>query len=145
MRNGERIAKVPFPLTNTSTKLSGLSVNTDYVIQLLLHTSAGLFASQTVSVKTHTIDDVSGIRVCIGNIPDKELAAATQKVIEDLGAQCTEGVQIDTTHLLCTQPPSTKDDGLKKAYETALSLSLPIVQPHWLFACQSEKRYVQYH
>ena len=41
-RNGQRLASIPSPTTNTSTKLSGLDVNTEYTFQLILRTTAGL-------------------------------------------------------------------------------------------------------
>lgn len=143
IRNGERIAQVPFPKTSTTTKLSGLSMDTEYTLELIMYTSAGTYASEEVTVRTHTIDDLHGIHVCLGPIAEARLAEATKKVIEAIGASWTTQVQIDTTHLLCTQPPSSSDEEQKKAYEKALNLSLPIVQPHWLFACQEQKRYVR--
>lgn len=144
VRNGQRIAKIPRPLSTTSTKLSGLSMDTDYTIQLVLYTSAGVFPSDELRTRTHTINDMSGIHACLGGINDPRLRAATKGVIDALGAKCSDQIQLDTTHLITThEPPRDGPDAQElKVYEKALQLSIPIVQPHWLFACQDEQRYV---
>ncbi len=60
-RNGQRLTSIPNPLTNTSTKLSGLDLDTEYDFHLVLTTSAGTFNSEHVKVRTHKITDTSGI------------------------------------------------------------------------------------
>ena len=144
VRNGQRIAKVPRPLNTTSTKLSGLSMDTDYTIQLVLYTSAGTFVSDELQARTHTIADTSGIHVCLGSFNDPRLLEATKQVIESLGAKWSDHIQIDTTHLVATGEPSgvSHESNEFKSYTKAHQLSIPIVQPHWLFACADEKRYV---
>lgn len=144
VRNGQRIAKVPRPLNTTSTKLSGLSMDTEYTIQLVLYTSAGTFASDELQTKTHTLEDTSGIHVCLGSMNDPRLRTATVAVVESLGAQWTDQIQVDTTHLVTTHEPpkNAPETNETKMYDKALQLSIPIVQPHWLFACQDAKRYV---
>lgn len=143
LRNGERIAKVPQPLTTTSTKLSGLSINTDYAIQLVMYTTAGTYVSDEVCTKTRTLDDMSGVHVCMGSIPEPRLADATKALVEGMGAHWSSKIELETTHLLCTKLPDASDEEQQKIYEKAQLLSLPIVQPHWLFACHDAKRYVR--
>lgn len=142
MRNGERIARVPQPLVTTSTKLSGLSIDTEYAIQLMMHTTAGSYVSNEVRTRTCTLDDMSGVHVCIGSIPDASLDVATKTIIEAMGAHWSNKMELETTHLVCMTPPSASDESQQKMYEKAQLLSLPIVQPHWLFACRDAQRYV---
>ncbi|KAI3618515.1 hypothetical protein CBS9595_002878 [Malassezia furfur] len=143
VRNGQRIAKVPRPLHTTSTKLSGLAMDTDYTIQLVLYTSAGTFASDELRTHTHTIQDTSGIHVCFGAIDDARLRAAAEDVLAGLGGQWSEQIQVDTTHLITTHAPrGPADTPDARVYAKAQQLSIPIVQPHWLFACADEHRYV---
>jgi hypothetical protein len=63
-RNGQRLAAIPNPTTNTSTKLSGLDLDSAYTFHLVLKTSAGSYTSNLVKTRTHTIANTSGIRVC---------------------------------------------------------------------------------
>ncbi|WFC96957.1 Chitin synthase, class 5 [Malassezia brasiliensis] len=143
VRNGQRIAKVPRPLHTTSTKLSGLAMDTDYTIQLVLYTSAGTFASDELRTRTHTIQDTSGIHVCFGAIDDARLRAAAEDVLAGLGGQWSEQIQVDTTHLVTTHAPRGQADTPDaRVYAKAQQLSIPIVQPHWLFACADEHRMV---
>lgn len=143
VRNGQRIAKVPRPLHTTSTKLSGLAMDSDYTIQLVLYTSAGTFASDELRTHTHTIEDTSGIHVCFGAIDDARLRAAAEDVLTTLGGQWSEQIQVDTTHLVTTHAPRSTDTHDARMYAKAQQLSIPIVQPHWLFACADEHRYVE--
>ncbi|CAK5272530.1 unnamed protein product [Mycena citricolor] len=84
-RNGQRLAPIPNPTTNTSSKFSGLELDTEYTFQLTLRTTAGRFPSELLHVHTHTRTETSG---------------------------------------------------------RAVQLSMPIVQSHWIFAHQSERRSV---
>ena len=145
LRDGQRIAKIPHPLTNLSTKLSGLSMETDYKIQLVMYTSSGTFVSDEVHAKTHSIRDLSGINACLGTIPDARLLEATKEVLEAVGAHYTTKITIDTTHLLCASVPTPENEEQARIYSKAEQLTLPIVQPHWVFACQEAGRYVPRH
>lgn len=66
-----------------------------------------------------------------------------------MGARSTPTVQLDTTHFVCTTPSPAVEgsagrgglgSGATKEYERAIALSLPIVQPSWVFACAGEKK-----
>lgn len=145
-RNGQRLAPIPNPLHNTSTKLSGLDVDAEYSFHLLLRTTAGTFASPVVKARTHTVQDTSGIAVCFGHIEDPEMEAAAKDALKLMGCQkWTEKIQIETTHFVCTDPRSRSDgvEGQPGAmYNKASQLSIPIVQPHWVFACYTQRRMV---
>lgn len=142
VRNGQQIGKIPSPRTSRSTKLSGLDMDTEYAILLILHTSAGSFTSNELHVRTHTLDNMSGVFVCLGTIPDQRLYDATIQVVESLGAQWSTQIQLETTHLLCSMLPDPTNTEQMKLFEKAEQLALPIIQPHWLFACESKKRMV---
>ena len=142
VRNGQQIGKIPNPRTSRSTKLSGLEMDTEYAIQLILHTSAGSFTSNELHVRTHTLDNMSGVFVCLGTIPDQRLYDATIQVVESLGARWSTQIQLETTHLLCSMLPDPSNAEQMRLYEKAEQLTLPIIQPHWLFACESKKRMV---
>jgi chitin biosynthesis protein CHS5 len=153
-RNGQRLAAIPSPLTNTSTKLSGLEINLDYTFQLVLRTTAGTFPSNLMRVRTHTMSDTSGISVCFGNVEggdgDGEVLLENCKMaLREMRAKWSDKIQIDTTHFVCTTPAATPEGvqpvvGLASApgpeYQRALQLSIPVVQPQWILACHAEKK-----
>ncbi|KAF8978799.1 hypothetical protein BDQ17DRAFT_1417001 [Cyathus striatus] len=150
-RNNTRLAAIPSPLTNTSTKLSGLELNTDYTFQLILRTSAGTFPSNILRVRTHTMQDTSGIAVCFGTVSDEVLLENCKLALREMGARWSDKIQIDTTHFVCTTPAATPPGASAVGnlggspgveYQRALQLSIPVVQPHWVLACHSEKRMV---
>ncbi|KAI5993436.1 hypothetical protein EDD15DRAFT_2264579 [Pisolithus albus] len=151
-KNSQRVAAIPTPLTNTSTKLSGLSLDTPYTFQLVLRTSAGTFHSNIVNVRTHTIADTSGISVCFGTVADPVLLEDAKSALREMKAKWSDKIQIDTTHFVCTTPAMTpsgaKASGGNVAggpgveYQKALQLSIPVVQPQWILACLTEKKMV---
>ncbi|KAF8165887.1 hypothetical protein B0H34DRAFT_254693 [Crassisporium funariophilum] len=150
-RNGERLSAVPSPMTNTSTKHSGMEINTEYSFQLVLRTTAGTFPSNVLRVRTHTMSDTSGISVCFGNVQDSVLLENAKLALREMGAKWSDKIQIDTSHFVCTTPAATPSGaGVAGnasgapgvAYQRALQLSIPVVQPHWILACHSEKRMV---
>ncbi|KAG8890478.1 Chitin synthase, class 5 [Tulasnella sp. 332] len=150
-RNQQRLAPIPFPLQNTSTKLSGLEQDTAYIFQLVLRTTAGVFPSNIIKLKTHTMADTSGISVCFGNVQDKALLEDAKLALEDMKAKWSDRVQIDTTHFVCTTPASTPQGasatgGTSGApgveYQKALQASIPIVQPQWILGCLQARKMV---
>ncbi|PPQ80759.1 hypothetical protein CVT24_011300 [Panaeolus cyanescens] len=150
-RNEERLSSVPSPLTNTTTKHSGMAIDTEYRFQLILRTTAGTFPSNVLRVRTHTMQDTSGIRVCFGNVQDKMLLENAKEALHVMGAKWTDNIQIDTSHFVCTTPaaipvgsniPASASQAPGVMYQRALQLSIPVVQPTWILACHAEKRMV---
>ncbi|KAG9017663.1 Chitin synthase, class 5 [Tulasnella sp. 427] len=148
-RNGERLAVIPNPLQNTSTKLSGLEMNTQYTFQLILRTTAGTHPSNIIKLTTHTMTDTSGISVCFGTVDDPVLLENAKLALNEMKARWSDRVQIDTTHFVCTTPASTpmgasvtggvvQQPGVE--YQKALQASIPIVMPHWVLACHQGKK-----
>ncbi|KAF9266078.1 hypothetical protein L218DRAFT_971508 [Marasmius fiardii PR-910] len=150
-RNGQRLASIPSPMTNTSTKLSGLDINSEYTFQLILRTTAGTYPSNLIRVRTHTMTDTSGISVCFGNVQDEVLLENATMALGEMGAKWSDKIQIDTTHFICTTPAATPNGAQASGnvgnapgveYQRALQLSIPVATPHWILACHSEKRMV---
>ncbi|CAK5272037.1 unnamed protein product, partial [Mycena citricolor] len=142
-RNGQRLAPIPNPATNTSSKISGLELDAEYTFQLILRTTAGTFPSELLRVHTHTMTDTSGVRVCFGTVDDAGLVEQAKEALERIDARWSEKIEIDTTHFVCTTPNTHTPTGVPEVeYQRAVQLSIPIVQPHWIFACHSERRLV---
>ncbi|KAJ7069327.1 hypothetical protein C8F01DRAFT_946319, partial [Mycena amicta] len=146
-RNGQRLAPIPTPLTNTSTKLSGLELNTEYTFQLVMRTTAGTFPSNIVRVRTHTMSDTSGISVCFGTMQDEVTLESAKMALREMKGKWSDKVQIDTTHFVCTspyRPSSTGNSPIAPGveYQRAEQLSIPIVQPQWVFACHTARKLV---
>ncbi|TIA90214.1 hypothetical protein E3P99_01717 [Wallemia hederae] len=140
IRNGQRLCAINNPDTKSNNvyKMSGLDLNTEYSIQLIMRTTAGVYPSQVLKVKTHSIDNTTGIRVAIGAITDEKLLESAKSAIDEMGAQYDDKVTTDTTHFVCSKPgPYNLPE-----YQKAVQLSIPIVQPQWLLACHTEKRMV---
>lgn len=144
------MAAIPSPLNNTSTKVSGLQLETEYTFQLVLRTTAGVYPSNVLRVRTHNMNDTSGISVCFGTIEDDVLMENAKMAVREMGAKWSDKIQIDTTHFVCTTPaaiPSaaaqangTIVTGPGVEYQKALQLSIPVVQPQWVLACHAEKK-----
>ncbi|PLW49963.1 hypothetical protein PCASD_01249 [Puccinia coronata f. sp. avenae] len=150
-KNGQRLGTLPNPLNNTSTKLSGLDLDSEYTFHLAMKTTGGSFNSQQVKVKTHSLNDTSGINVCFGVILPQELKEQAKQAIEQLNGRWSDKIEIDTTHFVCTMPYQAQHGPNKSTqpntfpsleYQRALQLSIPVVQPSWLQACLHERKMV---
>ncbi|GAC93995.1 hypothetical protein PHSY_001564 [Pseudozyma hubeiensis SY62] len=146
-RNNQRLAPIPNPLHNTSTKLSGLDLNAEYTFHLVLKTTAGTFSSPVIKTRTHTINDTSGISVCFGHVHDAEMLEAAKKALGNMKAKWHDRIQIDTTHYVCTDARNPGDVNAPQGsqgqgYGKAMQLSIPAVLPHWIFACHDQKKMV---
>lgn len=118
----------------TSTKISGLAVDTEYTFMLILRTSAGTYTSEKLTVKTHKMTDLSGITITPG-VMAPELRESLENTIKSVGAKLIEQVRIDTTHFVCTE-------GRGPGFEKAREMNIPVVLPDWLIGCQREGRLV---
>lgn len=164
-RNGSRLAPIPNPLSNTSTKLSGLEVGVEYNFHLVLKTSAGTLTSNSIRTTTHAMTNTSGISVCFGAIGGggqgtaetlengeevSALEGLSRQLLEKMGAKCSTRLQIDTTHYVCTSPRAragvqgangaVNAGGEGPVYRKALALNIPIVRPEWIVACYESKK-----
>lgn len=133
-RNGNKAGNIPRPFETTSTKISGLALDTQYAFTLVLRTSAGTYSSEKLSVRTHKMTDLSGITVTPGFMAPA-LRESLESTVEQMGAKLVESVRIDTTHFVCTE-------GRGAAWEKANEMNVPVVQPDWLKGCAREGRLV---
>lgn len=133
-RNGTKAGTIPRPREMTSTKISGLAVDTEYSFQLVLRTSAGAFSSERLVVRTHKMTDLSGITITAGVIA-RELRDSLHDTIERIGARLVDPVRIDTTHFVCTEEGGA-------GWERARDMNIPIVTPDWVKGCEREGRLV---
>ncbi|KAI9722561.1 MAG: Chitin synthase, class 5 [Chrysothrix sp. TS-e1954] len=133
-RKGNKAGTIPKPFENTSTKISGLAVDTEYDFQLILRTSAGTYTSEKLVVRTHKMTDLSGITVTPGIMP-APLRDSLEGTIERMGAKLNESVRIDTTHFVCTE-------GHGEDWERAMEMNVPVVVPDWVKGCEREGRIV---
>ncbi|KAL9034790.1 MAG: hypothetical protein Q9214_006886 [Letrouitia sp. 1 TL-2023] len=133
-RNGSKAGNIPKPMEMTSTKISGLAVDTDYTFYLVLRTSAGTYSSEKLTVRTHKMTDLSGITVTPGRMaaPLRENLSAA---VDRIGAKIAETVRIDTTHFVCME-------GQGREWEKAVEMNIPVVRPEWIEGCEREGRLV---
>lgn len=134
-RNGSKVGTIPRPLETTTTKISGLAVDTEYRFQLVLRTSAGTHASEILAVRTHAMTDLTGITVTPGIMP-APLRDSLVDTVQRIGARIVEGVpRIDTTHFVCTEARGVP-------WEKAREMNIPVVVPDWVKGCEREGRIV---
>ncbi|KAL8859801.1 MAG: hypothetical protein Q9178_003633 [Gyalolechia marmorata] len=133
-RNGSKAGNIPKPMEMTSTKMSGLAVDTEYNFQLVLRTSAGVYSSEKLTVRTHKMTDLSGITVTPGMMAPP-LRESLSGAIDRIGAKIAENVRIDTTHFVCME-------GRGREWEKAVEMNIPVVRPEWVEGCEREGRIV---
>ncbi|QLL32230.1 hypothetical protein HG536_0C03990 [Torulaspora globosa] len=140
-RQGVRSTVIPCPLKTNTTKISGLSVDTDYEFELKLTTTSGQLWSEKVKMHTHKMTDMSGITVCLGPL-DPLLGISGAQVAQSLsqiGARPMQNkVAIDTTHFVTNDIENDDDPELIKAKNS----NIPIVRPEWVRASEMERRIV---
>jgi chitin biosynthesis protein CHS5 len=117
-----------------STKMSGLQIDTEYSFYLVLKTSGGTYTSNTLTVKTHTMNNLTGITVTPGVLPP-QLRESLEVAIERIGARMNETVKIDTTHFVCTE-------GRGRDWERASEMNIPVVRPEWIEGCEREGKII---
>jgi hypothetical protein len=131
-RNGNKAGAIP--KDKLSTKISGLALDTEYTFHLVLRTSAGQYSSERLTVKTHTMENLSGITVTPGVMPN-QLKDSLAETVNRIGAKFIDSVRIDTTHFVCTEPRG-------QAWEKAVEMNVPVVVPDWIKGCEREGRIV---
>ncbi|KAM9902404.1 hypothetical protein OXX79_003964 [Metschnikowia pulcherrima] len=140
-KDGKKVGAIPQPLSNRTTKLSGLSIEKSFKVQLKLDSTAGVYNSDLVEVTTHKMTDLSGIQVCLGDITpnDQFTVDDIQQTLVNMGAHspAQDRVKVDTTHFVTTRENKQNPEFIK-AYET----NIPIIRPEWLKACEKERRIV---
>ncbi|GAB7361798.1 hypothetical protein MBLNU230_g1841t1 [Neophaeotheca triangularis] len=131
-RNGAKVGVIP--RDKQSTKISGLAVGTEYTFHLVLRTSAGVYSSEKVVIKTHQMTDLTGVTITPGIMPD-QLRDDLEETVERIGAKLIDTVRIDTTHFVCTEPRG-------QGWEKAVEMNVPVVVPDWVKGCEREGKIV---
>ncbi|KPI41685.1 Cell fusion protein cfr1 [Cyphellophora attinorum] len=133
-RNGQKAGNIPRPMDMLSTKISGLQMNTEYSFYMILRTSGGTYTSNTLTVKTHDMSNLTGIRVTPGVLPP-QLRESLETAVERIGAKIVDSPRIDTTHFVCTE-------GRGKDWERANEMNIPVVRPEWIEGCEREGKII---
>ncbi|KAH0847051.1 hypothetical protein AYO21_09825 [Fonsecaea monophora] len=133
-RNGSKAGNIPRPLDTLSTKMSGLAIDTEYSFYLVLKTSGGIYTSNTLTVKTHAMSNLTGITVTPGILPP-QLRESLELAISRIGARINDTVKIDTTHFVCTE-------GRGRDWERANEMNIPVVRPEWVEGCEREGKII---
>ncbi|KAI8067989.1 hypothetical protein BC940DRAFT_326211 [Gongronella butleri] len=113
-------------------KLSGLDVDHEYEFYIVIKTTAGQYESNRVTVRTHKMDNLTGIRVAFGTFAQQDTLDQMKTLLDAIGATWTDDVTHETTHLIAQQPGHNN-------YDTAVKYSIPIVKPEWLIQCDVKK------
>lgn len=100
----------------------------------MLRTSGGTYSSNTLTVRTQKMTDLTGITVTPGVLPP-QLREALDAAVERIGAKIADTVRIDTTHFVCTE-------GRGHEWERALEMNIPVVRPEWVEGCEREGKIV---
>ncbi|KAH6568549.1 hypothetical protein BASA50_001182 [Batrachochytrium salamandrivorans] len=136
-RKGQKL-NLSISASATSAKLSGLDVAQEYEVWVVLRTSAGSFTSNKLHIKTHAMDNLTGLNPSFGTLSkDSDLDALTE-LLARIGARYTDDLTTDNTHLICTVPKGPK-------YERAMELNIPVVTPEFLKACELQKKVMPSH
>jgi len=128
-KNGQRIQTRR--LSDTKVKISGLEMNTEYEFHVEIRTTGGRLKSNVEKVKTHIIDNLTGIRVCFGAFDNDDEIVPLIEALHRMGASFTDDVDGDNTHFVCSRTEGPK-------YVKATQLNIPIVNGQWLLACEKE-------
>lgn len=133
-RNGSKAGNIPRPLEQTATKISGLAVDTEYSFYLVLKTSGGTYTSNELTVKTHAMNNLTGITVTPGILPPP-MRDTLETAVERIGAKMIDTIRIDTTHFICTE-------GRGRDWERANEMNIPVVRPEWIEGCEREGKII---
>ncbi|AFR97052.1 hypothetical protein C343_05185 [Cryptococcus neoformans C23] len=149
-RNGQRWGRVGGEYgggvrEKTEWKTGGLQSGEEYTFQLILKTTAGTYPSNIIRVRTHTMDNLTGLLICFGPMHPPQLVDQLRHCLRQIGARESPQVALDTTHFVCTTPMVGSDEhgrggGVDPEYQEALRMNLPVVGPGWLFAVADQRK-----
>ncbi|WWC72104.1 uncharacterized protein I206_106064 [Kwoniella pini CBS 10737] len=151
-RNGQRWGRVGGDFgqgkkEKREWKTGGLQSGEEYTFQLVLKTTAGTYPSNLIRVRTHTMDNLTGLLPHFGPIQPPQLLAQLRDSLRQIGARESPTVALDTTHFVCTTPIVGGDDSgrggqIDPEYQEAARMNLPVVGPGWLLAVAGERKLV---
>ncbi|WWC64482.1 uncharacterized protein I303_107092 [Kwoniella dejecticola CBS 10117] len=151
-RNGQRWGRVGGDFgqgkkEKREWKTGGLQSGEEYTFQLVLKTTAGTYPSNLIRVRTHTMDNLTGLLIHFGPIHPPQLLDQLREGLRQIGARESPTVALDTTHFVCTTPIVGGDDSgrggqIDPEYQEAARMNLPVVGPGWLLAVAAERKQV---
>ena len=109
-------------------------MSTEYSFYMVLRTSGGTYTSNTLTVKTHDMNNLTGIVVTPGVLPS-QLLQSLESAVKRIGAKIVDIPRIDTTHFVCTE-------GRGKEWERANEMNIPVVRPEWIEGCEREGKLI---
>jgi len=118
-------------LSDTKVKISGLEMNTEYQFHIELKTTGGRLKSNVETIRTHSIDNLTGIRVCFGTFNNDDELVPLIEALHRMHATFTDEIDGDNTHFVCSRLEGPK-------YVMATKLNIPIVNGQWILACEKE-------
>ncbi|KAJ2160227.1 hypothetical protein GGF46_002436 [Coemansia sp. RSA 552] len=113
-----------------AVKTTGLDVDQEYEFKIEMRTSAGTYFSNTISVRTQSLENLTGVRVCFGECDSQEEVANLKEALTRIGASWTDTVSLSITHFVARFKSGA-------GYEAALRCNIPVVKPDWLLACEA--------
>ncbi|KAJ2001617.1 hypothetical protein GGI04_003667 [Coemansia thaxteri] len=137
-RDGQRMMQsLPTTLEAANSiravKTTGLDVDHEYEFKIEMRTSAGTLFSNAVSVKTHSLENLSGVCVCFGECESQEEVENMKETAKRIGASWTDRVSLSVTHFVARYKTG-------HGCEAALRYNIPIVKPDWLLACEANSK-----
>jgi hypothetical protein len=148
-KNGQRLGRVGGEYgkgkEKREWKTGGLQVGEEFSFHLVLKTTAGTLTSNKIKVKTHTMDNLTGLNIYFGPIQPESLLQQLRSCLSEIGAKESSKLGIDTTHFVCTTPLVGGDDqgrggAVSREYAEAVQANLPVVGPGWLMAVAGERK-----
>ena len=103
-------------------------VNTEYEVHIVVRTTGGNLISNRVVCKTHSMQDLTGIRVSFGEFAEPYDVPPLKDQIQSIRASWTEELTPENTHLICTLARG-------EHYQRAAAMNIPVVTPEWLKQC----------
>lgn len=79
------------------------------------------------------MDNLTGIHAALGEFTDPAELASTKELLEKLGAQWSDELSPENTHLICEVPRGD-------LYQRAAVMNIPVVNPQWLRQCEVQKK-----
>ncbi|KAJ1822305.1 hypothetical protein GGH91_003512 [Coemansia sp. RSA 2671] len=113
-----------------AVKTSGLDVDHEYEFKVEMRTSAGTLFSNAVTIRTHSLENLSGVCVCFGECESQEEIENMKETVKRIGASWTDRVSMSVTHFVARYKAGP-------GCEAALRYNIPIVKPDWLLACEA--------
>jgi NAD-dependent DNA ligase len=105
----------------------------EYQFHVVMKTTCGNYRSNTVKALTHTLNNLTGIRVTFGTFYDGINSPEIKELVEKMGASYTEEIGIETTHFIAQVPGGSN-------YDYAVEHSIPVVKPDWVVQCDRNKK-----